>query len=126
MKKRFVILTLGTTLLLTSMTAVFAEDTNKTTRSNPFKGNGFGRFHNAQNLSVEERLAQKITILDQMIKDGKITKDAGDHYKKIITERMNACTGNGENRDKHERLGIGFGRMMGKKMGLKQNFTNDK
>jgi hypothetical protein len=123
MKKILITLTLGTALAVASMGTVFAADTNTTDSQSTFgRGNGFGRLYTS-NLSVEELLKEKISRIDQMVADERITKEEGENYKQIISERMNNCTTVGENRNKNERLGIGFGfgRGNGRGMGLGRN-----
>ncbi|WZL72825.1 hypothetical protein QBE52_17465 [Clostridiaceae bacterium 35-E11] len=122
MKKTFITLTLGAALAVASMGSVFAADTNTVHSASSFeRGNGFGQLYTS-NLSVEELLKEKMARIDQMVVDGKITKEEGENYKQIISERMSNCTTPGENRDKNERLGIGFGRGNGRSSGRGMGF----
>ncbi|QEK13336.1 hypothetical protein FQB35_14240 [Crassaminicella thermophila] len=109
MKKRILTLVLGGLLVVSSIGVAFASEVEKPATNT--RGNGLGVY--AQNLSVEELLKVKLERIDQLVKDEKITKEEGENYKKIITERMKDCTTVGENRENHERLGIGFGKGSG-------------
>lgn len=111
MKKVLLVLTLAVALILGSMGSVFAAEGEDTTVQPNF-GRGYGVFH-SQSLSVEELLKQKIEAIDKLVEDKKITKEQGEEYKQLITERMGNCTTVGENREDNERLGIGFGRTNG-------------
>ncbi|WIF95465.1 hypothetical protein [Caminicella sporogenes] len=122
MKKKLLTLTLGAALTLGSIGAVFAAE-NSTVDTNTTFGRGNGMMLYKSNISVEQLLEQKIKLIDQMVEDGRLTKEAGENYKKLITERMKNCTTPGENREKNERLGIGFGRGQGFKRGNK-NFRD--
>ena len=104
MKKRIVSLALGALLITASMGITFADEVE-----NKVNTNGNGMRINRQNISVEDLLKQKTERIDQLVKDKKLSKEEGEKYKKIITERMKDCTTVGEHRDDHERLGIGFG-----------------
>lgn len=119
MKKKLLTLTLGAALALGSIGGAFAAE-DSTVDTNTTFGRGNDMMLYRLNLSVEELLEQKIKLIDQMVEDGKLTKEAGENYKKLITERMENCTIPGENRDKNERLGIGFGRGGGFGQGLKR------
>ncbi|WP_053954848.1 hypothetical protein [Inediibacterium massiliense] len=104
MKKRMIGLVLGMLVIGSSMGAFAAEE--------PVSQNKVGM--RWSNLSVEERMTQKNAHIDELVKNGEITKEEGDQYKKVIEERMKECTTPGENRDQHERLGLGFGKGQGK------------
>ncbi|SHJ77743.1 hypothetical protein [Paramaledivibacter caminithermalis] len=125
MKKKLLTLTLGAALVLGSIGFAFAADDSTVDTSTTF-GRGNGMMLYRSNLSVEELLKEKINIIDQMVREGKLTEEAGENYKKLITERMENCTTPGQNRDKNERLGIGFGRGRGFRQGLKENPQNVK
>lgn len=105
MKKRIISLALGALLITASMGITFADEVE-----NKVNTNGNGMRINRQNISVEDLLKQKIESIEQLVKDNKLSKEEGEKYKKIITERMKDCTTVGEHRDDHERLGIGFGK----------------
>lgn len=109
MKKRIVSLALGALLITASMGITFADEVE-----NKVNTRGNGMRINRQNISVEDLLKQKTERIDQLVKDNKLSKEDGEKYKKIITERMKDCTTVGEHRDDHERLGIGFGNGNGK------------
>jgi hypothetical protein len=133
-KKTIITLTLGAFIALGSIGGVFAAEVDNTTVSQTFaRGNGLRMYTNAS--SVEELLKQKVDLIDQMVKDGRLTEEAAENYKKLITERMENCTTIGENRNSNERLGIGFGRGMGlgnnqgqgmgKGLGFRRNFSSN-
>lgn len=108
MKKRIIGLTLGALLVVSSIGFAFAAETDTKTDTTYGRGNGVRLSTTAT--SVEDLLKEKIKRIDQLVADGKITKEDGENYKKTITDRMKDCTTVGENRENHERLGIGFGR----------------
>lgn len=71
-------------------------------------------------------LSQREAYIDQMVKDGKITKEKADLIKKAIEERINSCDGTGYNgvgmgfgfgRNNAGTAGTGFGSGMGAKAG---------
>ncbi len=112
--KRNMIITLivGALIALGSIGSVFAAEATETTTNQDFtRGNGLRLYSTAN--SVEELLQEKLELIDQMVEDGKLTKEAGENYKAIITERMEDCETIGANRSTNDRLGIGFGRGMG-------------
>ncbi len=112
-RKTLLTLTLGAVLALGSLGAAFAsEDTVETTAA---RGNGVAIYSSAD--SVEDLLDQKLALIDEMVAEGKITKEAGEEYKVTISERMADCEEIGANRDSNERLGIGFGRGSGQGKG---------
>lgn len=112
MKKKLLVLTLMLGITVIGMSAAFADDTDTYGRY----GGGMLLHENVQ--SVEELLQIKLEQIDKLVADGKLTAEDGAKYKEIITERMADCTTVGENRDNHERLGIGFGRGSGAGTGL--------
>ncbi|QZY55379.1 hypothetical protein [Crassaminicella profunda] len=112
MKKRMMTLMLGALLVVGSISFAFAAE-GDTQTSNDTYGRGNGMRLSTQNLSVEELLKVKLERIDTLVKSGRFTKEKGEEYKKIITDRMKDCTTVGENRDKNERLGIGFGQGQG-------------
>lgn len=79
----------------------------------PINGAGYSSRLYLSGQSPEELLNTKIEIIDQMVKDGKITLEKAEELKAILTERMNNCDGLGSNRENNERLEIGFGRLGG-------------
>ncbi|MBF8982370.1 hypothetical protein IZY60_02350 [Lutibacter sp. B2] len=112
MKKRIVSLAVGALLITASMGLTFADEAN-----NKVNTAGNGMRINRQNISAEDLLKQKIGRIEQLVKDNKLSKEEGENYKKIMTERMKDCTTVGENRDQNERLGIGFGKGNGQGKG---------
>ncbi|MCT4619447.1 MAG: hypothetical protein N4A62_08645 [Marinisporobacter sp.] len=112
MKKRMMTLMLGVLLVVGSIGFSFAAE-GDTQIQNATYGRGNGVKLATQNLSVDELLKVKLERIDALVKEGRFTKEKGEEYKKIITDRMKDCTTVGENRDKNERLGIGFGQGQG-------------
>lgn len=116
LKKKMLILTVGTMLVLGSIGVAFAAETDtETTNTTLNRGNGMMLY--ASDLTVEERLEQKVELIDQMVSDGKITEEQGEEFKDLLEERMANCSTPGENRGSNERLGIGFGRGRGNGQG---------
>lgn len=107
MKKKLLVLTLSLGLLVLGASSAFADDT--TYRN--------GHMFYDSGKTVEEIHALKIERIDQLVKDGTITAEKGEEYKKAIVERQSTCDSLGANRDDHERLGIGFGSEDGQKDG---------
>ncbi|MCT4593475.1 MAG: hypothetical protein N4A57_04285 [Anaeromicrobium sp.] len=106
MKKRIMSLVLGAILVVCSIGVAFATQEDTQTNNGAMGQSG-------QNISVDELLKTKLDRIDELVKEGRFTKEKGEEYKKIITDRMNNCTNVGENRGKYERLGIGFGKGKG-------------
>ncbi|QXM06850.1 hypothetical protein [Crassaminicella indica] len=116
MKKRIITLALGALLVVSSIGFSFAAEGDTQTRETYGRG---GMRLSTQNLSVDELVKVKLERIDELVKEGRFSKEKGEEYKKIITERMKDCSTVGENREKHERLGIGFGRGFGQGRGAK-------
>ncbi|AOY76585.1 hypothetical protein [Clostridium formicaceticum] len=100
MKKGILALGLGLTLTIAGGSLAFAD-------TQPV-GNGLQLYKAAT--STEELLELKLSKLDQMVSTERLTQEQADTYAAQIQERMNHCTNIGENRDRQERLAIGFGR----------------
>ncbi|SET37760.1 hypothetical protein SAMN05660297_02215 [Natronincola peptidivorans] len=100
MKKSLLVLTLSLTLVLIGSSLAFA-DTQPT-------GNGLQLYTAAG--STEELLELKLSKIDQMVADGRLTQTQGDDFALKLQERMNNCRSIGGNRDDNQRLAIGFGR----------------
>ena len=78
------------------------------------EGNGNGLHLYASASSQEELLQLKLLRIDEMVSAGILTEGEGILFKEVIQERMNSCESMGANRENHERLAIGFGRVLGK------------
>ncbi|TCO78662.1 hypothetical protein [Marinisporobacter balticus] len=109
MRKKMIGLTLGALLTVSSIGFAFAAEADTKVDTTTY-GRGNGVRLSTTTTSVEDLLKEKIKRIDQLVKDENLTKEEGENYKKIITDRMKDCTTVGENRENHERLGIGFGR----------------
>ena len=61
-------------------------------------GEGFGNGMHLEYNTAEERLEAKLQLIDQLVKEGKITEDKGEELKVIMTDRMGSCDklGSGE------------------------------
>lgn len=90
----------------------------------PIYGAGYSSRLYLSGQSPEELLKTKIELIEQMVKDGKITLERAEELKAIITERMSNCDGLGTNRENNERLGIGFGRLSGAGQGRGRGAKN--
>lgn len=107
-KKNLLVLGLVGIMAVASVGTVFAD-----TAVNLGRGEGFGNGIHLQYDTVEERLEAKLQLIDQLVKEGKLTAEKGKELKAIIEERMDNCDELGSMRESNERLGIGFGRVNG-------------
>jgi len=105
MKKTLLVLSLSVVLMFALGSMAMAADTTQA------RGNGF--MFSTQDMTPEARLAAKVERIDALVEKGQLSAEEAANFKKVISERMAACPGDGSARETNERLGIGFGRLNG-------------